>query len=203
MKTKIKTKTFDRLVFDILCPYDGKKLGLLISGGSVLWVLESEQICALNRSEWHVYFADERIAPDAHEDRNFLAAKKFLRNIGHVYPVDTSLSPEDMKASYQGILQNATFDLAILGVGEDGHVASIFPGSKAIDSPDLVEIVCDSPKPPKDRITVTPRLLTLVKQIVFLILPLLDGRMKLAEEPHFSILSRINTKTLIVTADTD
>lgn len=202
MKTRTKTKCFERLVFDLLFPYDAKRLNLIISGGSILHILEERKISTLNTTGWTVYFADERVVPPTDRESNFFNAKTFLSYVkGTVCPIDTSLELGEIKKTYQETLKNATFDLAILGVGEDGHVASIFPGSPVVDSTDLVEVVTDSPKPPATRITVTPRLLTLVQQIVFLIPLLPSGKLKLVKEPHFSILSKINTETLIVTAD--
>ncbi|KAI5187524.1 6-phosphogluconolactonase [Nematocida homosporus] len=201
MKTKIAVKSLEVIAYEQLLPFVGKPLVLMISGGSILRVLESEQIAGMDKSLWSVYFADERLVPAGDKDSNYGAAEKFLDGVGNVFPIDTSLPAERMLAEYKEKLLNAKFDLAFLGIGEDGHIASIFPESAVIDSSDIVTIIRDSPKPPAERVTVTPRMLTMIKKIVFLIPRLSNGMIKAIDEPHFSILSRINTDLLIVTID--
>ncbi len=59
-------------------------------------------------------------------------------------------------------------DVVLLGLGEDGHVASLFPGHPALGADSLVEIVLDSPKPPPARLTLTLPLLTTARATVIL-----------------------------------
>jgi 6-phosphogluconolactonase len=198
MKTKIRIRSFEKMAKSILAPYSGTPLKLIISGGSILGVLASPEVGSLDKSMWSIYFADERYVPNTDPENNFFSAGEFLKHVGEVFPINTELPIEESKDVYQGILKRAFFDLAILGVGEDGHIASIFPESSVIESSELVAVVQNSPKLPASRITVTPRLLSLVKQIVFMILPFPDGRPKGIEEPHFSIISKIPTKITIL-----
>ncbi|KAI5172516.1 6-phosphogluconolactonase [Nematocida sp. LUAm3] len=201
MKTKIAVKSLEDVAKEQLSPFDGKPLTVMVSGGSILRVLEAEDIANMNKSQWVVYFADERMVPLTEKESNFKCAELFLQGVGTVYPMDTSLSEEQLLSDYKEKLQNAKFDLAFLGIGEDGHIASIFPESSSIDSSDIVTIITDSPKPPAKRITTTPRMLTMIKKLIFLVPRMANGLIKPVDEPHFSILSRLNTDMLIVTVD--
>jgi 6-phosphogluconolactonase len=61
---------------------------------------------------------------------------------------------------FKSRFQNA-IDVALLGIGEDGHIASLFPGRSELNATETVIAISDSPKPPKDRITLTlQRLMT-------------------------------------------
>lgn len=201
MKTKVAVKKLEDIVHEQLLPFNGRPMNLMISGGSILRVLEAECVACMDKSHWSVYFSDERLVPLTDKDSNFNAAKNFLKGVGNVFAIDTSLPEEQMLNSYKEKLLNAKFDLAFLGIGEDGHIASIFPESSTIDSSDIVTIIRNSPKPPLERVTITPRMLTMIKQIVFLVPRLSNGMIKAVTEPHFSILSRLNTDILIATVD--
>jgi len=197
MKTKIAVKDLEVVAHEQLQTFSGKSLVLMISGGSILRVLEGSRIKELDKSRWKVYFSDERVVPLTDKNSNFKCAEGFLKGVGSVFPVQTALSHKEMVEDYREKLQNAKFDLAFLGIGEDGHIASIFPDSKTIDSADLVTLIEDSPKPPSERVTVTPRMLSMVQKLVFLVPRLPNGALKGVEEPHFSILSHLNTDVLI------
>ncbi|KAI5180619.1 6-phosphogluconolactonase [Nematocida sp. AWRm80] len=201
MKTKIAAKNLETIAYEQLLPFNGKKCTLMVSGGSILRVLEGESIQSMDKSQWSVYLADERLVPLTDPESNYKGAEKFLKGVGSSFPINTSLPEQEMLEDYKEKLHNAKFDLAFLGIGEDGHVASIFPDSSIIDSSDIVTIVKDSPKPPAERVTVTPRMLTMIKKIVFLVPRLSNGMVKKIDEPHFSIMSRINTDVLIALID--
>lgn len=201
MKTKLSVSSLEVIVYEELLKYNGKPLTLMISGGSILKVLESATVAQLDKSEWTVFFADERLVPLTDPMSNYKEAEKFLQGVGTVYPYNTSEKEEEMISQYKELLQNAKVDLAFLGIGDDGHIASIFPESPIIDSNDIVVVLKDSPKPPAERVTVTPRLLTMIKRIVFLVPRMANGLLKSVTEPHFSILSRVNTEIVIATID--
>ena len=112
-----------------------------------------------------VWFADERAVPPADAASNFRLARETLidpagippRNVHRIkgeYP-DLAVAVEEYEAHLTGPL-----DLLVLGVGEDGHTASLFPGSPLLgERVRRVALVENSPKPPVRRITVTPRVL--------------------------------------------
>lgn len=201
MKTKLAANSLEIIVYEELLKYSEKPLTLMISGGSILRILECATISQLDKKEWTVFFADERLVPPTDPLSNYKDAERFLQGVGTVHPYNTLVAPEEMVAEYKELLQNAKVDLAFLGIGEDGHIASIFPESPIIDSSDIVTIIKDSPKPPAERVTVTPRLLTMIKRIVFLVPRLSNGLVKSVTEPHFSIISRVNTDIVIATID--
>ena len=83
----------------------------------------------------HAFFGDERTVPPDHEDSNYRMARKALLDrvpIGSVHRMRGELPPDEAAASYEGDLEQffggeAVLDLVMLGIGEDGHTASLFP----------------------------------------------------------------------------
>jgi 6-phosphogluconolactonase len=114
--------------------------------------------------DWEVYFGDERCLPIEHAERNSLAAQaallgRVLIPPGQVHPIPAELGPDAAAAAYtRAIAPAMPFDLVLLGMGEDGHTASLFPG-RAFAEDALVIPVRDAPKPPADRVSLTPRAL--------------------------------------------
>lgn len=111
-----------------------------------------------------IYWGDERFVPEGHADRNDQQARDaFLTRLGipdshlHAMPAhDCGLSMAEAAEAYAGEIPAAPFDLVLLGVGPDGHVASLFPGHPQLhESARLVVEVFDSPKPPSTRLTLT------------------------------------------------
>ena len=79
------------------------------------------------------------------------------------------LGPEAAAASYAPLVEAALpFDLVLLGMGEDGHTASLFPGH-AVPEGALVIPVHDAPKPPADRVSLTPMALTAAREVLILV----------------------------------
>jgi 6-phosphogluconolactonase len=110
-------------------------------------------------------FADERAVPPDHPDSNYrLARVALLDPLGDPLPRVRRMRGEaaDLEAAareYHAELA-VPADLVVLGLGEDGHIASLFPGSPLLDEHWLrVAVTVDSPKPPPRRITLTPRAL--------------------------------------------
>ena len=108
------------------------------------------------------WFGDERFVPEGHPDRNDQQARDaFLDRVGAtaIHAVagnDCSLSAAEAANTYAATLPDQPFDLVLLGVGPDGHVASLFPGFAQLNEVDrdCVEVF-DAPKPPAVRITLT------------------------------------------------
>lgn len=109
----------------------------------------------------HIYFVDERAVPPGDPESNYGMAVRALVPPGgaprfHRMPAD---APDLMKAAadYAAALETP-LDAVVLGMGADGHTASLFPGSPlAADAEGRVGIVNDSPKPPRTRMTILPR----------------------------------------------
>ncbi len=125
-------------------------------------------------SKWHIYYGDERCLPSDHPDRNSLmAAKAFLDLVtipaSQIFTIPAELGPELAAELYRKTIATAIpFDLVLLGMGEDGHTASLFPGH--IHDPDeLAHAVYNSPKPPPERVSMSAKALGNTRQLVFLI----------------------------------
>lgn len=115
---------------------------------------------AVDWTDVEFWWGDERFVPEGHADRNDQQARDaFLDRLGvpahriHAMPAHgCDLSMAAAADSYARDLPDE-FDLVLLGVGPDGHVASLFPGVEPTDR--LVVEVFNSPKPPAQRITLT------------------------------------------------
>jgi len=125
-------------------------------------------------AHWHIYHGDERCLPVADADRNSRATDEaWLSRVPipseQVHPIPAEQGAEDAAAAYEPVVAAALpFDLVLLGMGEDGHTASLFPGHEILPGP-LVMAVHDSPKPPPDRVSLTPSALCRTRQMVVMV----------------------------------
>lgn len=136
---------------------------------------------AVDWSQVHVWWGDERWLPAGDPDRNDTQNDEAgLASLGltpeHVHRVagpDTSESAEASAALYEQALREhggGLFDVMVLGVGPDGHVASLFPHHPAASSTDGIAIaVHDSPKPPPTRVSLTRDCLERSREVWFLV----------------------------------
>lgn len=125
---------------------------------------------------WHIYFGDERYLPAGHPERNdTLARQTWLDHVpipaAQIYAVPYAGSVYAAAAAYDALLaQTPRFDLVLLGLGEDGHTASLFPGPAAHANGLLYTIaVSDAPKPPAERISMNTQRLSEADAVWFLI----------------------------------
>src|SRR5256886_5474408 len=106
-----------------------------------------------------VLFGDERCVPPDHPDSNYRMAKETLLDRvmpATIYRIPAELGPEEGADEYAEVVANvAPLDFVLLGVGEDGHIGSLFPGHPALQSDGLTVGIHDSPKPPPERVTLT------------------------------------------------
>ena len=155
------------------------------SGGSVATALPSglSALAAAGRDlqteRWVLFYTDERSVPHTHADSNHGATVKALAGAawwrGRVVPVDTSLPPAEAARAYEATLRAelsaaraSALDVAVLGVGPDGHTASLFPGHALLgESVALVASLGDSPKPPSSRVTLTLPALNAAAAVAF------------------------------------
>jgi len=125
-------------------------------------------------SKWYIYYGDERCLPADHADRNSLmATSAFLEKVAipdaQIFTIPAELGPEPAAKKYQQIVASALpFDMVLLGMGEDGHTASLFPGHQHQEE-ELAHAVYNSPKPPPERVSISAKALSNTQQLIFLI----------------------------------
>ena len=133
---------------------------VILSGGN------TPQVCLQNLAgknlPWgkiHWYLGDERCYPRSHPDRNDVMLDKNLWSLigkKNIHLIQTELGAEKAAELYRDEIAKVDyFDIAFLGMGEDGHTASLFPENKALDDNRSVVPVFDSPKPPSDRVSLS------------------------------------------------
>lgn len=132
-------------------------------------------------SKWHIWFVDERVVPSNDKDSNLLEANKSLLGFvpipkENIHSPNTALSPESCAIDYERRLRDffpsssASLDLILLGMGPDGHTASLFPLHPLLhEKSKWVASIVDSPKPPPQRITLTLPLLNAGRQVAFIV----------------------------------
>lgn len=122
---------------------------------------------------WHIYHGDERCLPARADGRNSLVADQvWLEHVpvprAQVHAIPAEAGAEAAAAAYEDVVRAALpFDLVLLGVGEDGHTASLFPG-RALPEERLVMPVHEAPKPPPDRVSLTPSALCSCRMMMVL-----------------------------------
>ncbi len=158
---------------------------IALSGGSLMDIiipyLSSNPLRdTVNWSSWHVFWADERWVPWSSPESNYgVAAERFFSRVSvpdeQIHAADDSRSPSETAKAYESALTKVfqlgrvpRFDLILLGVGEDGHTASLFPGHPVLnETRRWVVPVLEAPKPPPIRITMTLPVINNARNVAF------------------------------------
>jgi 6-phosphogluconolactonase len=152
---------------------------VVLSGGSTpLPVYQAAAGLETQWSVWHVYLADERCLPPDHTERNdTMLRTTWLGSVPippqQIHSIPAEYGAEAGAAVYRETLSEVgPFDLVLLGLGDDGHTASLFPGhplGAEAGAPDVLA-VHDAPKPPPERITLSAARLARADTVLALVL---------------------------------
>lgn len=155
---------------------------LAVSGGSTPKMLFEALTAIKDKIEWNklqLFWVDERcVAPDHDESNYRMTLENLLSNValpeGNIHRMKGELSPEDGLIDYQNDINSLPkseglpqFDLIILGMGDDGHTASIFPPSKELITIESDLAIGTNPYSGQKRLTLTGRTIKNAKEIIF------------------------------------
>lgn len=152
------------------------------SGGSTPRALY--RLLARELIDWtrvHVFWGDERLVPPEDPESNYGQAREvLLKHIPipseNIHRVASELEPGDAAKDYARVLKDFAapplnwphFDLILLGMGEDGHTASLFPGSSVDVTEPVIAVTAEYQGRPAQRVTVTPLVFNAARQVIFL-----------------------------------
>lgn len=143
---------------------ENSRFDLVLTGGTLGLAISSKLVDSFNASAsdfngLHIWWSDERYVSADSPDRNALPFHGKLINknivVHEMLASDKSASAHEAQLEYENQLTNVALDLVILGVGPDGHVASLFPGLANLDDLKKTFLIESSPKPPPTRISFT------------------------------------------------
>lgn len=138
----------------------------------------------LDWSRTEFYFGDERCVPPDHRDSNFGMAEQALFRPLNITPERVCRMPGEAEVPdvaarrYETLLRDRLrvpapawprLDLILLGLGEDGHTASLFPGTQALEERTRLVVVGTAPKEPKTRLTLTAPVINQARTVMFLV----------------------------------
>lgn len=167
--------------------HEGRVPAIALTGGSIADQVHAAVArlaggAAVDWSRVDVYWGDERFVPAGDPERNAGQARRALLDHVPVDPARVHEVPasdsgvgdvEAAAAAYSTTVRehgSGRFDVVMLGVGPDGHVASLFPGHPQLDVDDRVAVaVHDSPKPPPQRVSLTYGALNRTADVWFLV----------------------------------
>ncbi len=156
-----------------------------LSGGSTPEALYQSLADPANQSrlDWtvvHFFWGDERHVPPDHPDSNYRAAKEALLDcipipLGNVHRVHAEMSPQAGASDYEEALRDffaddwPRFDLILLGMGGDGHTASLFPHSEGLGEENRWFIANFAPKMGQWRLTLTKNAINAARTILVMV----------------------------------
>jgi 6-phosphogluconolactonase len=185
-KEKLVTATTERVVDSIGQAIQQNGLcNMALSGGNtpggVFSLLASSPY--RDRVDWgrlHLFWGDERMVPQEHQDSNFrMVQETLLDHIKipgeNVHRIRGEIAPEEAASEYAELLHThfkadlPRFDLILLGLGEDGHTASLFPETDAVEECEKHAVAVFVPRLNAWRVTLTLPVLNAAREILFLV----------------------------------
>lgn len=122
-------------------------------------------------SRVEIFLADDRCVPPEDERSNFRLVRESLGGVGaRIHRIEGELPPEEAAARYDEVVRGRTLDLALLGIGADGHTASLFPNAPALDERERAAVAAEPGMEPfVPRVTLTLPILNAAGLAVFLV----------------------------------
>jgi 6-phosphogluconolactonase len=159
------------------------RFAVVLAGGStpetMYGILARDYIGRIDWSKVYVFFGDERSVPPHHEDSNLKMASEVLLDhvpVGNVHRIRGELPPEAAAEAYEEELRTffrtedvPRFDLILLGLGADGHTASLFPETPALEVHDRWVVANPVPRLNTTRITLTVPVINAARTVIFLV----------------------------------
>ena len=167
-------------------PAGKDSVNIALSGGStpieLFKILAADYKNIVNPNNVHYYWADERCVPADSAESNYGNARKYLFSKveieqGNIHRINGEAEPETEAVRYSDLV-NANipkknnlpcFDIILLGIGEDGHTASIFPDQMELLTSDKIYAVSAQPETGQKRITITGRIINNAECVYFLV----------------------------------
>jgi len=157
-----------------------------LTGGTIAEKIHAEiaRLAPTSDVDWsrvEFFWGDERFVAADSDERNALGARQSFLDVVGVDPARVHEVPStgdaatvgDAAAAYAETVRSVGsggFQLVMLGVGPDGHVASLFPGRPQLDARDEIAVpVTDSPKPPPERVSLTFEALNRAEEVWFVV----------------------------------
>lgn len=159
------------------------RFDFVLTGGSspkaLYQLLSTTYADKIDWSKVYFFFGDERTVPANHKDYNGLMAKEnFFDNLNtpadHIFYVNTALSPADAAKDYKNSINahfgqaDIIFDLVLLGMGDDAHTASIFPGTDLVNNNEATVASVFVEKLDTHRVSLSAPLINQAKHIAFI-----------------------------------
>lgn len=118
----------------------------------------------------HVFFGDERAVPPDHPDSNYRTVRLGLLSRVPIPPrqvhrMEAERADREAAAREYERTLPPRLDVLVLGMGPDGHTASLFPGSAALDERHRLVVPVVGPKPPAERLTITPPVIEAARKV--------------------------------------
>jgi len=150
---------------------------VLAGGNTPRSLYEKLRAIETDWSTWHIYYGDERCLPADNPERNsFMTDEAWLNHVAiprlQIHPIPAERGAINAARDYAALLREVdVFDLVLLGLGEDGHTASLFPGHDWGVGPEAPAVLAvhDAPKPPPERVSLSAWRLSRARHVMFLV----------------------------------
>jgi 6-phosphogluconolactonase len=160
-----------------------KQFLVAFSGGNTPMALYRLLVRApLDWTRIHIFWGDERLVPPDDSESSYGQAREVLfKHIPipaeNIHRIDSELEPAASALDYARVLKGFAsppldwprFDLVLLGLGEDGHTASLFPGSPVEVTEPVIAVTAQYQGHPAQRVTLTPLVFNAARQVIFLV----------------------------------